>query len=171
MRTFNAPGPAEFARLNTQEIRRGFLLDRLFEPGQIHLVATGLDRMIVGGVMPATEIALEAVPELRARYFNERRETGVLNIGGPGRIVVDGTEFEIGTRECLYIGKGARDIRFQAGEGAVYYLVSCPAHRGFQQGSSGMKMRRSFRLAIVAMRPDGGSCDIFTSTAFRAASW
>ena len=87
--------------------------------------------MIVGGVMPATEIALEAVPELRAGYFNERRETGVLNIGGPGHIVVDGTEFEIGTRECLYIGKGARDIRFQAGEGAVYYLVSCPAHREF----------------------------------------
>lgn len=131
MRTFNAPGPVEFARFNTQEIRRGFLLDSLFEPGQIHLVGTGLDRMIVGGVMPATEIALEAVPELRAGYFNERRETGVLNIGGPGHIVVDGTEFEIGARECLYIGMGARDIRFQAGEGAVYYLVSCPAHREF----------------------------------------
>ena len=130
MRTLNAPGPAEFARLNTQELRRECLVDSLFEPGRIHLVATGLDRMIVGGVMPATEIALEAESELRAGYFNERRETGVLNIGRPGRIVVDGAVFEIGTRECLYIGKAARDIWFRAGEG-VYYLISCPAHREF----------------------------------------
>jgi 4-deoxy-L-threo-5-hexosulose-uronate ketol-isomerase len=133
MRTFNGPGPSEFARLNTREIRREFLIDGLFERGQIHLAATGLDRLIAGGIVPATELVLEAVPELRAKYFQERRETGVINIGAAGRVVVDGSEYPVGPRECLYIGMGARDIRFQSGDGApaVYYLLSSPAHRQF----------------------------------------
>jgi 4-deoxy-L-threo-5-hexosulose-uronate ketol-isomerase len=133
MRTFNGPGPSEFARLNTQEIRREFLIDGLFEQGRIHLAATGLDRLIAGGIVPVTELVLEAAPELRAKYFNERRETGVINIGAAGRVVVDGSKFDLGTRECLYIGMGARDIRFQSGEGApaAYYLLSSPAHREF----------------------------------------
>jgi 4-deoxy-L-threo-5-hexosulose-uronate ketol-isomerase len=133
MRTLNGPGPSEFARLSTQELRQHFLLDGLFEPGRIHLAATGIDRLIAGGIMPASEIVLEAAPELRAEYFNQRRETGVINIGAPGRIVVDGCTFEVGTRECLYIGMGARDIRFQSQETAppAYYLLSCPAHRQF----------------------------------------
>jgi 4-deoxy-L-threo-5-hexosulose-uronate ketol-isomerase len=133
MRTFNGPGPSEFARLTTQELRRHFLIDGLFEPGQIHLAATGLDRLIAGGIVPETELALDAAPELRANYFNERRETGVINIGAPGRVVVDGSEYGLGTRECLYIGMGAREIRFGSctGAPAVYYLLSCPAHRSF----------------------------------------
>jgi 4-deoxy-L-threo-5-hexosulose-uronate ketol-isomerase len=131
MRTFNGPGPSEFARLNTQDIRREFLIDGLFEAGRIHLAATGLDRLIAAGIVPVTELVLEAVPELRARYFNERRETGVINIGDAGRVVVDGSEYLLGARECLYIGMGARDIRFQScgGTPAVFYLLSCPAHR------------------------------------------
>jgi 4-deoxy-L-threo-5-hexosulose-uronate ketol-isomerase len=133
MRTFNGPGPSEFARLNTQEIRRDFLIDGLFEPGRIHLAATGLDRLIAGGIVPETELALEAAPELRARHFHERRETGIINIGSPGRVVVDGSEYVLGTRECLYIGMGARETHFASfpGAQAAYYLLSCPAHRSF----------------------------------------
>jgi 4-deoxy-L-threo-5-hexosulose-uronate ketol-isomerase len=133
MRTFNGPGPSEFARWTTQEIRRDFLIDGLFEPGRIHLAATGLDRLIAGGIVPARELVLEATPELRAAHFNERRETGVINIGAPGRVVVDGAEYVVGTRECLYIGMETRDICFQSctGAPAVYYLLSCPAHSRF----------------------------------------
>jgi 4-deoxy-L-threo-5-hexosulose-uronate ketol-isomerase len=133
MRTFNGPGPSEFARLNTREIRREFLLDGLFQPGEIHLAATGLDRLIAGGIVPLTELVLDAAPELRANYFHERRETGVINIGAEGRVIVDGSEYVLRTRECLYIGMGAREIRFRSGEGApaVYYLLSCAAHRRF----------------------------------------
>jgi 4-deoxy-L-threo-5-hexosulose-uronate ketol-isomerase len=133
MKTFNGPGPSEFARLTTQEIRRDFLVDGLFEPGRIRLAATGLDRLIAGGIMPASELVLETAPELRAEYFHERRETGIINIGAAGRVMVDGAEYVLGTRECLYIGMGARDVRFYScpGEPAAYYLLSCPAHRQF----------------------------------------
>lgn len=133
MKILNSPGPAEFERLSTAELRRQFLLDGLFEPGRINLIATGLDRLIAGGILPAPELRLEAGPELRAEYFNQRRETGVINIGAPGEIIVDGHTYAVGPRECMYIGMGARDIRFRSGHGenAVYYLLSCPAHREF----------------------------------------
>ena len=130
MKTLYSPGPSEFERLTTLELRRQFLLDGLFEPGRIHLTATSLDRLIVGGAVPTPELSLEAGPELRADYFNQRRETGLINLGTPGEIVVDGSSFAVGTRECLYIGMGAREIHLR-GSGSAYYLLSAPAHREF----------------------------------------
>ena len=119
--------------MTTLELRRQFLLDGLFETGRIHLIATSLDRVIAGGIVPTRELQLQAEPELRADYFNQRRETGVINIGAPGEIVVDGLKYTVGERECLYIGMGARDILFRNGPSgaAAFYLLSCPAHREF----------------------------------------
>src|ERR1700694_5731962 len=108
MRILHTQGPSEIERLSTVELRRQFLLDDLFVPGEISLVATGLDRMIAGGIVPDPELVLEAAPELRADFFHERREAGIINIGEPGEIVVDGSTFGVGTFECLYIGRGGR---------------------------------------------------------------
>ncbi len=132
MKLLNSPGPSECQRLTTSELRSQFLLEDLFEEGRINLVVTSLDRLIAGGIVPLAELSLEAGPELRAEVFNERRETGVINIGAPGEVVVDGFSYSVGSLECLYIGMGARDIQFKSANGsAAYYLLSAPAHRVF----------------------------------------
>ena len=125
------------------------------------------------------ELVLEAVPELPAKYFNERRETGVINIGAAGRVVVDGSEYVLETRECLletreclYIGMGAHEIRFQSGESvpAVYYLLSCPRTDSFRRSSSRMQTPRLSRPVTSATPPGGELCDTFMRTVSRAAS-
>lgn len=117
--------------MTTTEIRRDFLIGGLFQPGRIEMAYTDLDRLIVGGVMPATRLALPAYPELRSAYFTETREMGVINLGDAGEIEVGGRTFPMGHLDCLYVGAGERDVVFTsspAGQ-AAYYLLSAPAHR------------------------------------------
>jgi len=118
--------------LSTEELRSRFLFTGLFEPGKIVLKVTDLDRLVVGGAVPRGEqLVLEAPASLRAEYFAERRELGALNIGGSGTITVDGKAYAMAKRDVLYIGRGARDIRFASDDPANparYYLVSYPAH-------------------------------------------
>jgi 4-deoxy-L-threo-5-hexosulose-uronate ketol-isomerase len=118
--------------LSTEELRSRFLFTGLFEPGKIVLKVTDLDRLVVGGAVPRGEpLVLEVPASLRAEYFAERREIGALNIGGSGTIIVDGKTHAMAKRDVLYIGRGARDIRFASDEPANparYYLVSYPAH-------------------------------------------
>ena len=119
--------------MSTQELREHFLLGDLFAPGEIRLVHTGLDRMIAGGIMPDAALPLDPPPDLRARFFHERRESGVMNIGDPGEVIVDGRHFSVGPLECVYIGRGAENILFRSLHGgqAAFYLLSCPAHRTY----------------------------------------
>jgi 4-deoxy-L-threo-5-hexosulose-uronate ketol-isomerase len=127
--------PHSFTRMNTAEIRDEFLVTDLFTPDEIKLVYLHIDRMIVGSAVPTDRpLTLQAGAELRAEYFTERREIGVINIGEPGSITVDGTEYGMGNREMLYIGRGSREIAFASQESdrpARYYLVSLPAHREY----------------------------------------
>ena len=121
--------------LDTAALRRHFLVERLFLPDELALTYSQIDRIIVGGVMPVQrEVAFP--PELAQKFavgsFLERRELGAINIGGPGSIVVDDATYEIGTREALYVGAGAKDVRFrsaQPSQPAKFYLNSAPAHR------------------------------------------
>jgi 4-deoxy-L-threo-5-hexosulose-uronate ketol-isomerase len=123
--------------LDTAALRRHFLVERLFVPGEITLTYSQIDRIIVGGAMPtAGELAFG--PELAQKFavgsFLERRELGAINIGGPGAIVVDGKTHEIGTREALYVGAGTRDVRFRSADAArpaKFYVNSAPAHRPY----------------------------------------
>ncbi len=132
MKTRLMPSPREAVVLDTSETRAAFLLDELFSPGEITLVYTDLDRAIVGSAIPTTGTLDLATDEaLKAEFFCQRRELGILNLGEPGTVVVDGITHELGRHDCLYIGRGSRDIRFgsQAAEApAVFYLVSYPAH-------------------------------------------
>jgi len=124
--------PIRFARMTTEEVRESFLVDALFAEDRITMVYSDVDRAIVGSAVPAKKtLSLESAPELRADTFCERRELGILNIGGAGTVTVDGTEYPMGGRDGLYVGRGSKTITFASDAGqkpARYYLLSYPAH-------------------------------------------
>ena len=132
MKTVVMADPVRYPRMTTEELRSTFLLDRLCEPGKIHLNYVELERAIVGFAAPVdAPIALAAEPELRAEYFLERREIGALNIGGTGTITVDGKSYELNHLDVLYIGRGNKNVTFASKEKnapAIFYLLSYPAH-------------------------------------------
>ncbi len=130
-----ASSPSETATMNTQALRQQYLLEQMFEQGEIHLTYTHHDRMVVGGIMPHTDaLSLPVPPELKADSFLERRELGIINIGGPGKIVVDQAEFLLEKLDCLYVGRGAIDLQFSSSSAenpARFFLLSAPAHRKY----------------------------------------
>lgn len=128
------PTPDQIRSMNTTDIRNHFLLEHLFTSGQICLVYSHTDRMIVGGIVPDTQpLKLEAGKELAAQYFAERREIGVFNIGGSGVVTVDGREYPVAQYDMLYIGRGSQNIEFlnANGQQARFLLISLPAHQAF----------------------------------------
>jgi 4-deoxy-L-threo-5-hexosulose-uronate ketol-isomerase len=118
--------------MTTEELRGAFLVEDLFAPGEVRLAHWEPERTIIGGAVPGSgPLRLEAPEEIKAGFFNERRELGVVNLGGPGTVTVDGSAHELGTRDVLYVGRGAREVVFGGAGGenpAAYYLVSHPAH-------------------------------------------
>jgi len=132
METRYSPDPARFERMNTRETRENFLIGNLFPPDEFALVYSHTDRAIVGSAVPDHQtLKLESKDELRAEYFCQRREIGVLNIGGDGLIAVDGTEFPMARHDALYIGRGSREIFFKntdPAKPAQFYFISYPAH-------------------------------------------
>ena len=108
------------------------MLEELFQPGEIEFAYVDLDRTVIGSAVPtAAALKLETEPELRAEYFLERRELGVLNVGGAGSVTVDGKTFELDKLDCLYVGAGSKDVSFaskDAAKPAEFYLLSYPAH-------------------------------------------
>ena len=126
------PGPEQARRMTTDELRASFLVQGLFVRGAVTLRHIDLDRVVLGGAVPAREpLRLHAPDSLGAQFFTERRELGVLNIGGAGRVTADGKTFALETRDLLYAGRGTRDIVFaseDAGAPARFYLISYPAH-------------------------------------------
>ncbi|MDR2686800.1 MAG: 5-dehydro-4-deoxy-D-glucuronate isomerase [Oscillospiraceae bacterium] len=133
METRYAVSPAEYSRMNAAELRQNFLLGDLFEPGNINLAYAHYDRIVVGGALPgAAPLPLEAAEELAAKSFLERREMGVINIGGPGRVTAGGAAYAMGKYDCLYAGRGTQGVAFSSDDAqnpACFYLVSAPAHR------------------------------------------
>ena len=121
-----------YPRMTTAELRETFLLEGSFVPGAITLAYVDLDRAVVGGVVPtSTPLTLETYPELRSEFFCERRELGVLNVGGAGTVTVDGTAFALEKLSCLYIGRGSKAVSFTSASTATpaaFYLLSYPAH-------------------------------------------
>ena len=132
MNTRLMPSPREAAVLDTDELRDAFLLEELFSPGEIQLVYTDLDRAIIGSAIPiGGALTLPTDDALKADFFCQRRELGVLNLGGAGSVTVDGVAFEMGPHDCLYIGRGSREVVFTSAAAetpARFYLVSYPAH-------------------------------------------
>ncbi len=132
MRTIHQVHPSDFASYNTQQIRDKFLLDGLVSPGKLECTYTHYDRMIIGAAYPSGQsLELATFPELRSDYFLERREIGIINIGGPGSISVDGEKYKLQKLDCLYVGKGKQEIVFREGELSKYVFFSCPAHAAY----------------------------------------
>jgi 4-deoxy-L-threo-5-hexosulose-uronate ketol-isomerase len=126
------PSSAETKTLGTEDLRSAFLLTDLFKPNEIKLHVTDLDRAVVGGAMPVQgSLELSTPDALRAKFFAERRELGILNIGGDGIVHVDGKGYPLATKDALYVGQGAQKISFgsrASQKPARFYLISYPAH-------------------------------------------
>lgn len=129
-----ATSPDEFRSMDADAIRRRLVTSDLFRSGEIRLIYSHEDRMVVGGATPAASLPLrlESPTQIGDARFCGRRELAVLNIGGAGRVVVDGLAHDVNHRDCLYVTRGADQISFEAGPGApLFFLASAPAHRAF----------------------------------------
>ena len=124
--------PEDFRHYDTTRLRRNFLIERIFASDEVNMVYSMYDRMIVGGGMPVNEtLKLEAIDPLKARFFTDRREIGVFNVGGKGSVRVGDDVFELDFKEALYIGRGEREVFFSSMDSqqpARFYFNSATAH-------------------------------------------
>ena len=127
-----SPDPSRFCRMTTQEVRDSFLVESLFRPDEMEFIYSDVDRAITGSAVPVKKaLTLGSAPQLRAEYFCQRRELGVLNIGQAGTVTVDGQAFKMTPLDALYIGRGVKEIVFKSdtpSAPAKFYLLSYPAH-------------------------------------------
>lgn len=129
-----ASNPSDVVGYDTQKIREQFLIENLFTPEDINLIYSMHDRYIVGGIMPVNDkLKLETIPYLKSENFLDRRELGIINVGGKGIVSVDGEVFELNKKEALYVGSGAKEVIFSSSEEnpALFYINSAPAHSHF----------------------------------------
>lgn len=130
-----AASPKDVKNYTTERLREEFLIQGLFQPDEIKLVYSHIDRIITGTATPVSgSLKLTAGEELRADCFLQRRELGIINIGGKGDITIDGRTYEVDSRDGMYIGMGVRDISFASRDGsnpAKFYLNSAPAHKAY----------------------------------------
>jgi 4-deoxy-L-threo-5-hexosulose-uronate ketol-isomerase len=127
--------PADFKKYDTMRLRKEFLIENIFIPDEISLVYSMYDRYIAGGAMPVEKaLNLETPEDLKATYFLERREMGIINVGGEAEIEADGNTYKIGFKEALYLGKETRDVTFKSvhtSKPAKLYINSAPAHHKY----------------------------------------
>ena len=145
----------DFKRYTTEEIRREFLIEKLFAPEEVTAVYSHVDRMVTLGVMPVNETVsidkgIDVWHSFGTEYFLERRECGMFNVGGPGRVIVDENVYDLGYKDCLYLTKGARYVAFESGDPknpAKFYIVSAPAHCSYEN--------RLIKIGDAAKKPWG----------------
>ena len=132
MKVLHSVHPHDFKTYPTALVRERFLIDKQVQADQVNCTYTHYDRMIVGFANPTNKtLELPNYPNLRADYFLERREIGIINVAGDGTISADGNVYELKKMDCLYIGKGTKSIIFSSNDAsapAVFYLLSAPAH-------------------------------------------
>lgn len=132
--------PNDVKRYTTEELRKEFLIENLYEADQVKAVYSHVDRMVVLGIHPVTKAVpidqgIDVWANFGTNFFLERREAGVFNLGGPGSVTVDGTKYDLGFEDCLYITMGAKEVVFASADGADparFYLVSAPAHKSYK---------------------------------------
>lgn len=131
-----ACNPQDVKTYDTERLRASFLMEKVMAPDEINLTYSMYDRFIYGGAMPVQKVLeLDTIDPLKADYFLQRRELGVINIGGPGVVTVDGQEYELGFKEALYVGRGKRKVTFRSKDSAQpakFYLNSATAHREYK---------------------------------------
>lgn len=126
--------PNDVKKYTTEELREHFLILDLFQEDQVKLVYSMYDRLIVGGISPTNKpLILETTNDLKANFFLERRELGIINVGGKGKVTIDGNEYELNNKEALYVGKGNKEVVFEKinNEQPLFYINSAPAHHSY----------------------------------------
>ena len=127
--------PEDSKHYTTEELRKHYFIETIFEADEAALTYSHVDRIIAGGIMPVTkEVKLEGSKELGSEFFLERRELGVINIGGAGKIIVDGVEYIMNSKDGLYVGMGAKELVFISDDKenpAKFYVNSAPAHKTY----------------------------------------
>jgi len=129
-----ASSPQAVKKYDTQELRNEFLIDDLMQVGKIKFTYSHYDRYIAGSAVPTSELKLESIDPLKSEYFLERREMGIINVGGKGSVSVDGENYNLDLKDALYIGKGAKEVIFKSDNAdtpAMYYINSAPAHQAY----------------------------------------
>ncbi len=149
-----SPNQNDYTKLCTDSLRSNFLIETLFVPGQVELVYSDADRAIIGSAVPTgSALKLSADAELRAAFFCERRELGILNIGGSGTVEVDGKKYEMNKLDCLYVGRGSKEVSFTSKDvanPAAFYLLSYPAHAAYPTTLATMKDAAPVELGTLA---------------------
>ena len=127
--------PKETAGMHTGDLRQNFLLERVIQKDKLTWIYSHYDRVIVGGCQPIKQgIPFDCPEELKANYFLERREIGIVNVGGDGSVITEGATFHTTKLDCVYLGKGTKDVTLTSKDPqnpAVYYLLSAPAHQTY----------------------------------------
>lgn len=161
-----AVGQRETNLMGTQALRDEFLIEKVFGSDSIKWVYTHYDRYMAGGVIPVQEkVFLDTIDPLKSDFFLERREMGIINIGGKGTVTADGTSYELDYKEALYLGRGTKEVYFSSNNAkapAKFYLNSAPAHHAYpsqkvgreeaeivELGSAETANARSIRKLIV----------------------
>ncbi len=129
-----ASSPEAVKKYDTKELRDEFLIDDLMLENEIVLTYSHYDRYIAGSAVPVKDLTLETIDPLKAGYFLERREMGIINVGGNGSVVVEGTVYELGFKDALYIGSGNKEVIFKSEDSknpAKFYINSAPAHSNY----------------------------------------
>ena len=133
--TQTACHPEDFKHYDTATMRSRFVMEKVMVPDEIHVTYTMYDRLVYGGVMPVSkELTLDTFEELKAEHFLDRRELGVINVGGTGTVTVDGEKYELEFKEALYVGCGKKEVKFASADKsnpAKFYINSAPAYKEF----------------------------------------
>jgi len=163
-RTYYATHPDMMECVSNEELRDRYLIQDLFREGECVLNYTHADRFVIGGVLvgavPVMLPAQTEPPSAAGHPFLERRELAIVNVGKvEGTVSVDGESFTLGNKDCLYVTMGAAEVIF-AGEGARYYLASCPAHKAFATRKLEAAAEDTAGTLLVALRVHGARAEL-----------
>lgn len=147
-----ASSPQAVKQYDTAQLRSEFLIDNLMELGKINLTYSHYDRYIAGSAVPVQPLTLEAIDPLKSSFFLERRELGIINVGGNGTVTADGVIYELGFKDALYIGSGIKEVVFKSDDPnnpAKFYLNSAPAHTNYPNKKVGLAEANKLQLGAI----------------------
>ena len=147
-----ASSPEAVKQYDTQQLRNEFLIDDLMQENEIVLTYSHYDRYIAGSAVPVKDLTLETIDPLKAGYFLERREMGIINVGGSGSVVVEGTSYELGFKDALYIGSGNKEVIFKSDDSAnpaKFYINSAPAHTTYPTVKVSLEQANKLQLGTM----------------------
>ncbi|MCF8320357.1 MAG: 5-dehydro-4-deoxy-D-glucuronate isomerase [Flavobacterium sp.] len=147
-----ASSPQAVKNYDTAQLRSEFLIDNLMESGKINLTYSHYDRYIAGSAVPIQSLTLESIDPLKSSFFLERRELGIINVGGNGTVTADGVVYELGFKDALYIGSGNKEVVFKsdnANNPAKFYLNSAPAHTNYPNKKVGLAEANKLQLGSM----------------------